>query len=152
MCQADMRLSNIVCGVYLRYYSRTKLAKRKPKAGQWWHTPLIPTLRRQRQVDFWVQGQPGLKSEFQDSQGYTEKPCLEKPKKQTNKKQGPSLYVFVCSSVTKSHTWSMWSYLKHASSAWKSYLKHTVCFKCMEEVACSVTVFSRCQSVYTLWL
>jgi hypothetical protein len=29
-------------------------------------------------VDFWVQGQPGLQSEFQDSQGYTEKPCLGK--------------------------------------------------------------------------
>jgi hypothetical protein len=26
-------------------------------------------------------GQPGLQSEFQDSQGYTEKPCVEKPKK-----------------------------------------------------------------------
>jgi hypothetical protein len=25
-------------------------------------------------------GQPGLQSEFQDSQGYTEKPCLKKPK------------------------------------------------------------------------
>jgi hypothetical protein len=24
----------------------------------------------------WVQGQPGLQSKFQDSQGYTEKPCL----------------------------------------------------------------------------
>jgi hypothetical protein len=33
----------------------------------------------QRQVDFWVRGQPGLQSEFQDSQGYTEKPCFEKP-------------------------------------------------------------------------
>jgi hypothetical protein len=31
------------------------------------------------QVDFWVWGQPGLQSEFQDSQGYTEKHCLEKP-------------------------------------------------------------------------
>jgi hypothetical protein len=32
-------------------------------------------------------GQPGLQSEFQDSQGYTEKPCLEKQtNKQTNKK------------------------------------------------------------------
>jgi hypothetical protein len=29
-------------------------------------------------MDFWVRGQPGLQSEFQDSQGYTEKPCLEK--------------------------------------------------------------------------
>jgi hypothetical protein len=45
----------------------------------WWCTPLIPALRRQ--MDFWVRGQPGLQSELQDSQGYTEKPCLEKPKK-----------------------------------------------------------------------
>ena len=55
------------------------------------HTPVIPALGRQRQADFWVQGQPGLQSEFQDSQGYTEKPCLEKNQiqktnKQTNKK------------------------------------------------------------------
>jgi hypothetical protein len=39
--------------------------------------PLIPALGRQRQADFCVTGQPGLQSEFQDSQGYTEKPCLE---------------------------------------------------------------------------
>jgi hypothetical protein len=39
-------------------------------------------------VDFWVRGQPGLQSEFQDSQGYTEKPCLEKQKqKQNNNKK-----------------------------------------------------------------
>jgi hypothetical protein len=32
-------------------------------------------------------GQPGLQTEFQDSQGYTEKPCLkkQKPKKQKQK-------------------------------------------------------------------
>jgi hypothetical protein len=47
--------------------------------------PLISALGRQRQADFWVRGQPGLQSEFQDNQGYTEKPCLEKTK-QTNKK------------------------------------------------------------------
>jgi hypothetical protein len=42
--------------------------------------PLILALGRQRQADFCVQGQPGLQSELQDSQGYTEKPCLEKKK------------------------------------------------------------------------
>jgi hypothetical protein len=44
-------------------------------------------------VDFWVQGQPGLQSEFQDSQGYTEKPCLEKQNKTTTTK---SQKVRVC--------------------------------------------------------
>jgi hypothetical protein len=43
--------------------------------------PLIPALGRQKQADFWVRGQPGLQNEFQDSQGYTEKPCLKKKKK-----------------------------------------------------------------------
>jgi hypothetical protein len=47
--------------------------------------PLITALGRQRQADFWVRGQPGLQSEFQDSQGYTEKPCLEKFKKKMDK-------------------------------------------------------------------
>jgi hypothetical protein len=42
--------------------------------------PLIPALGRQRQEDFWVRGQPGLQSEFQDNQGDTEKPRLEKTK------------------------------------------------------------------------
>jgi hypothetical protein len=42
------------------------------------------SLGSQRQVDFWVWGQPGLQSEFQDSQGYTEKPCLGKKKKGTH--------------------------------------------------------------------
>jgi hypothetical protein len=37
-------------------------------------------LRRKRQVDLWVWDQPGLQSEFQDNQGYTEKPCLKKKK------------------------------------------------------------------------
>jgi hypothetical protein len=48
----------------------------------WWRTPLIPAL------DFWVQGQPDLQSEFQDSQGYTEKLCLEKPKKDKGMAKG----------------------------------------------------------------
>ena len=44
-----------------------------------------PSTQRQSQA---VGGQPGLQSEFQDSQGYTEKPCLEiknKPKKKKKK-------------------------------------------------------------------
>jgi hypothetical protein len=49
----------------------------------WWGTPLIPALGRQRQAG--IQGQTGLQSEFQDSQGYTEKPCLKQTNKQTNK-------------------------------------------------------------------
>jgi hypothetical protein len=40
-------------------------------------------------VNFLVQGQPGLQSVFQDSQGYTEKPCLIKPKKKKKKKKIP---------------------------------------------------------------
>jgi hypothetical protein len=32
-----------------------------------------------------------LQSEFQDSQGYTEKPCLEKTKKKTKKKKSFSV-------------------------------------------------------------
>jgi hypothetical protein len=69
----------------------------------WWHTPLIPALGRQRQVDFWVRGQPGLQSDFQDSQGYTEKPCLKKPKKKKKKKKKKksthvALILIACSS------------------------------------------------------
>jgi hypothetical protein len=61
-----------------------KSLKKNKRAGKWWCTPILPALGRQRQVDFWVRGQPGLQSEFQDSQGYTEKPCLKKTK--NNKK------------------------------------------------------------------
>jgi hypothetical protein len=41
-------------------------------------------------ADFF-QGQPGLQSEFWDSQGYTEKPCLEKQNK-TNKIKNLNLF------------------------------------------------------------
>jgi hypothetical protein len=62
----------------------------------WWRTPLIPALGRQRQGDFWVRGQPGLQSELQDSQGYTEKPCLEPPIP-PKKKCVPPYMMWVCS-------------------------------------------------------
>jgi hypothetical protein len=39
-----------------------------------------PSTREAEAGDFWVWGQPGLQSELQDSQGYTEKPCLKKQK------------------------------------------------------------------------
>jgi hypothetical protein len=60
--------------------------KNNKNSRTWWYTPLIPALRRLRQADFCIRGQPGLQSEFQNSQGYTEKPCLEKNKKTKNKK------------------------------------------------------------------
>jgi hypothetical protein len=55
-------------------YPTTKPALRISQVR--WHTPLISALGKQRQVD------------FQDSQGYTEKPYLKKQNKtkQTNKK------------------------------------------------------------------
>jgi hypothetical protein len=56
--------------------------------------PLIPALRRQRQADFWVPPQPGLQSEFQDSQSYTEKPCLEKTNNNNDGDDDASLVQF----------------------------------------------------------
>jgi hypothetical protein len=70
------------------------LSRMSGMAGWWW--PLIPALGRQRQADFWVQGQPGLQSEFQDSQGYTEKPCLKKQNKNKNECQECGTGLFGC--------------------------------------------------------
>lgn len=47
------------------------------------HVPLIPALERWRQADLWVWGQPGLHYEFQESQGFKEKSCLNKAKNKT---------------------------------------------------------------------
>jgi hypothetical protein len=54
-------------------------------ARQWWCTPLIPALGRQKQADFWVRGQPGLESEFQDSQVYKQRNPVSKNIKNPNK-------------------------------------------------------------------
>ena len=53
-------------------YIHSYRQKTQSSSRVWWCTPLIPALGRQRQADFWVRGQPGLQSEFQVSQGYTE--------------------------------------------------------------------------------
>jgi hypothetical protein len=71
----------------------------KQSSWAWWHTPLIPALRRQRQADFWVQGQLGLQSEFQDSHGHTEKPCLEKNKNKKRKRKQKTHHI-----CTHTHT------------------------------------------------
>ena len=57
--------------------------------------PIIPALERQGQADFWIWGQPGLQSEFLDSQGYTEKPCV-KEKTKTKTKQNKTDLKWTC--------------------------------------------------------
>jgi hypothetical protein len=86
----DRRISNSESSAVYRVRGKptfiiyNPISRNKTECPVWWRTSLIPALGRQRQADFWVQGQPALQSEFQDSQGYTEKPCLEK---QTNKRE-----------------------------------------------------------------
>jgi hypothetical protein len=83
--QAQTQTSDLVnmCGIVLK--CKRKKKKLGIKIHRSWAVVVVhtfnPSLGRQRQVDFGVQGQPGLQSEFQHSQGYTEKPCLDKPRK-----------------------------------------------------------------------
>jgi hypothetical protein len=53
-------------------------------------------------------GQPGLQSEFQDSQGYTEKPCLETPppKKRYNRMSKNNKTIQLKQTNKKDHTLS----------------------------------------------
>ena len=69
----------------------------------WWRTPVIPALGRQRQADLRVQGQPSPQSKFQDSQGYTEKPYLEKTNQPTNKQDQNQAQVGVTTSLKLHH-------------------------------------------------
>ena len=62
-----------------------------------WHTPLIPALgSRGRWISEFEDSlvyKDHEKSEFQDSQGYTEKPCLKKPKKKEKKEKKKNLIL-----------------------------------------------------------
>ena len=51
--------------------------------------PLIEAFGKKSQADFWVYGQHGLQSEFQDSQDYTEKHCLKNSKTKNQNKIKP---------------------------------------------------------------
>jgi hypothetical protein len=55
--------------------SRT-LKRSLAKVGVVMHTFSPITWEAEAGRSLWVQSQPGLQSEFQNSQGYTEKPCL----------------------------------------------------------------------------
>ena len=59
------------------------LIKKKFPTGQWWHIPLIQALRKPSQVDLYEleASLVYIKSEFQVSQAYTNKPCHKKRKK-----------------------------------------------------------------------
>jgi hypothetical protein len=62
-----------------------------------------PSTREAEAADFWVWGQTGLQSEFQDTQGYIEKHCLKKqktkkPKKKKNEKEMLNVPLFLISS------------------------------------------------------
>jgi hypothetical protein len=46
-----------------------------------------PSTQEPEAGGFLSSGQPGLQSELQDSQGYTEKPCVLKTKKKKKKKR-----------------------------------------------------------------
>jgi hypothetical protein len=46
-------------------------------------------------------GQPGLQSELQDSQGYTEKPCLKKQTNKKKKKKDTHFKYVICLDLTK---------------------------------------------------
>jgi hypothetical protein len=98
-------------GTHIKLYPSTTFSYSKDQSHSlkmeymgwvWWCMPLIPALRRQRQADFWVRGQPGLQSEFQDSQSYTEKPRLKKQKqkqKQNNKRMEHTCFSQGCLGV-----------------------------------------------------
>jgi hypothetical protein len=80
-----------------------KLRLRLIPAGQWWRTPLIPALREAQAGGFLSSRPAWLQSEFQDSQGYTEKPCLEKKNKTNKQTKNPKTNKQTNKRETDSH-------------------------------------------------
>lgn len=63
-----------------RMIERNRFKEKKKKESvswMWWQTPFIPALEGQRQVNLWIWDQSVLHSEFQASQGYVARPCLQ---------------------------------------------------------------------------
>jgi hypothetical protein len=88
VCLASWAWGLVPFNNFGKVFTVTSLKNASSPIYWWWVIPLIPALVSQRQADFWVRGQPDLQSEFQDSQDYTEKPCLgEKQNKTKTKKQ-----------------------------------------------------------------
>jgi hypothetical protein len=73
--------------VHMRMPEHLTLLPTSPKC-----TLLISLGRGGRWFFLWVQGQPGLQSQFQDRQCYTKKPCLETNKTKKKKKK-LNLYI-----------------------------------------------------------
>jgi hypothetical protein len=63
--------------------------------------PLILALERQRQVDL-CSSRPAWSTEFQDSQGYTEKPYLEKNK---NKNESGKIRCKISGLLVNKNAW-----------------------------------------------
>jgi hypothetical protein len=80
-----------------------QLSSLKKKIYSWAGSTELGMAPSQKHMDFWVRGQPGLQSEFQDSQGYMEKPFLKEQKTKT---------VFHTFCYSPAHT-----ALKHEASA-----------------------------------
>jgi hypothetical protein len=71
-------------------YTEKLSFKRPNQSRAWWHTPLIPALGRQRQVNFEASLVYGLQCEFQDSQTArtTQRNPVSKNKQKNKKNQG----------------------------------------------------------------
>jgi hypothetical protein len=65
-----------------------------------------------RFLDFWFRGQSSLQSEFQDSQSYTEKPCLDPPPKtkqnKTKTNKNKNKYTYERTETVAACAWTHW--------------------------------------------